>query len=169
MSTPSDPSAGVFDMSGPPTVRRDDPRSPDVVSLLQAHLDLMHAQSPPEDVHALDLAGLTRPEIAFFSVRRPDGELLAIGALADLGGGEGELKSMHTRADLRRSGLARLLVRHLVEQARRAGMRRVSLETGTQPEFAAARGLYASEGFAECGPFGRYAPSPFSTFMTRDL
>ncbi len=165
MSTLSDPSEGVFVVS---EIAREDPRRPDVVALLGEHLRLMQSQSPPEDVHALDLEGLTRPEVAFFAVRR-EGALLAIGALQDLGEGHGELKSMHTRSDLRRSGLARLLVRHLVEEARARGMVRVSLETGTQPGFAAARGLYAAEGFAECGPFGAYAPSPYSTFMTRTL
>ena len=162
MSTPSDTSDGVLAVSG------DDPRSADVVALLQDHLRLMHSLSPPEEVHALDLEGLSRPQVAFSSVRR-DGTLLAIGALQDLGEGCGELKSMHTRGDLRRSGLGRLLVRHLVEEARSRGLRRVSLETGTQPEFAGARALYASEGFAECGPFSSYAASAFSTFMTREL
>jgi len=163
MSTLSDPpSEGVL------VVSADDPRSPEVVTLLDAHLRLMHALSPPQDVHALDLDGLTRPHVGFFSVRR-DGELVAVGALAELGGGHVELKSMHTRSDLRRSGIARLLVRHLLQEARARGLSRVSLETGTQPEFAAARGLYAAEGFEVCGPFGGYVESAFSTFMTRRL
>ena len=161
-STPSDPSEGVF------VVSTDDPRSADVVALLEQHLTLMRSLSPPEEVHALDLEGLCRPSVTFLSVRR-GGELLAVGALQDLGEGHGELKSMHTRGDLRRTGLARLLVRSLVDRARTDGMTRVSLETGTQPEFAAARALYASEGFAETGPFGSYAPSAWSTFMTRVL
>ena len=162
MSTPSESSAGVL------VVSADDPRSADVVALLEAHLALMRSLSPPEDVHALDLYGLTLPEVHFCSVRR-DGTLLAIGALQDLGGGHGELKSMHTAGHLRRSGLGRLMVRHLLDEARRRGLTRASLETGTQPEFGAARSLYAAEGFTECGPFGGYAPSPWSTFMTREL
>jgi putative acetyltransferase len=139
-----------------------------VVALLEDHLALMRSLSPPEDVHALDLEGLCRPSVALFSVRR-DGLLLAIGALADLGEGHGELKSMHTRSDLRRAGLARRLLRHLLDEARARGLHRVSLETGPQPEFGPARALYASEGFGECGPFGAYAESAFSTFMTREL
>jgi putative acetyltransferase len=161
MSTLSDPSEGAL------VVSAEDPRTPDVVALLEDHLRLMRSLSPPEDVHALDLEGLSRPTVAFFAVRR-EGVLLAIGALADLGDGHGELKSMHTRQDLRRSGLGRLLVRHLVDEARARGLARVSLETGSQPEFAPARRLYAAEGFTECGPFGFYAESPWSTFMTRE-
>jgi putative acetyltransferase len=158
-STPPDPSAGVL------LVSAEDPRSPDVETLLDQHLRSMRSLSPPEDVHALDLDALCRPEVTFLSVRR-DGELLAVGALQDLGEGHGELKSMHTRSDVRRTGLAKALLRHLVGTARAHGLQRVSLETGSQPEFAAARGLYAAEGFRECGPFGSYAPSPYSTFMT---
>jgi len=30
-------------------------------------------------------------------------------------------------------------------------------------------GLYAAEGFVECGPFGDYVDDPFSVFMTLDL
>ena len=99
----------------------------------------------------------------------PGGELLAVGALAVLDEvrGHGELKSMHTRGDLRRTGIARTLLRRLLDEARALGLHTVSLETGTQPEFAPARALYASEGFEVCGPFGDYAESPFSTFMTR--
>jgi putative acetyltransferase len=162
MSALSDPSEGAF------VVSEDDPRSPDVVALLTEHLRLMHELSPPEEVHALDLDGLTRSGVTFWSVRRA-GVLCAVGALSELGDGHAELKSMHTRQDLRRAGLARLLVRHAVEVARARGLLRLSLETGTQPEFAAARRLYAAEGFTECGPFGSYAPSPWSTFMTRVL
>ena len=54
MSTPSDASAGVL------VVSADDPRSPDVVALLEAHLALMRSLSPPEDVHALDLDASTQ-------------------------------------------------------------------------------------------------------------
>ena len=54
-------------------------------------------------------------------------------------------------------------------EARRRGYRRLSLETGSQPEFAPARALYARFGFVECGPFGDYRLDPCSTFMTRAL
>ncbi|NUR09247.1 MAG: GNAT family N-acetyltransferase, partial [Nocardioidaceae bacterium] len=58
---------------------------------------------------------------------------------------------------------------HLLRAARDEGLRRVSLETGSMESFAAARRLYARAGFAECPPFGDYAPSAASTFMTRSL
>jgi putative acetyltransferase len=49
------------------------------------------------------------------------------------------------------------------------GIRSLWLETGTTPDFDAARRLYESEGFAYCGPFEGYVEDPFSVFMTRAL
>jgi hypothetical protein len=46
---------------------------------------------------------------------------------------------------------------------------RVSLETGSMDEFGPARALYTSRGFTVCGPFGDYAHSPNSSFMTLEL
>jgi putative acetyltransferase len=146
----------------------DDPRAADVRALLEQHLALMRAASPPEDVHALDLDGLLDPAVTFFSFRR-DGELLAVGALKQLDGQHAELKSMHTARAARGRGVARALLEHLVGVARARGCGRVSLETGTQDAFAPARSLYAGAGFRPCGPFGSYRLSPSSTFMTLAL
>lgn len=146
----------------------DDPRAADVVALLGSHLELMNALSPPEEVHALDVEALVDPAITFVSYR-VDGELLAVGALKDLGDGHGELKSMHTSVAARGRGIGSAIVLHLVDLARQRGLTRVSLETGTPEEFAPARGLYTRHGFTECGPFGDYVLSPWSTFMTMSL
>jgi len=146
----------------------DDPRSADVRALLEAHLTLMRATSPPEDVHALDVDGLCVPSISFFAYR--DGEqLLAVGALKQLDAEHGELKSMHTSAAARGRGIGATMVEHLLATARERGLRRVSLETGSMDAFLPARRLYARFGFVECGPFGDYSPSPNSTFMTLEL
>jgi putative acetyltransferase len=80
-----------------------------------------------------------------------------------------ELKSMHVLAEHRGRGLSRAILDHLVAAARDMGIRRLSLETGVQPGFAAARMLYVRAGFAPCGPFEGYGPDPNSVFMTRDL
>lgn len=146
----------------------DDPRAADVSALLGTHLALMNAQSPPEEVHALDVEGLADPAVTFVSYRVA-GELLGVGALKDLGDGHGEVKSMHTSQAARGRGVGGAIVVHLLDLARSRGLTRVSLETGTPEEFAHARALYARHGFTECGPFGDYVLSPWSTFMTREL
>jgi putative acetyltransferase len=58
------------------------------------------------------------------------------------------------------------MLTHLLAVARSRGYARVSLETGTMAEFAAARALYASAGFTPCEPFADYEPSPDNCFMT---
>ncbi len=146
----------------------DDPRADDVRELLERHLAFANSHSPPEDVHALDVDSLLDPALAFFSFRS-DGELLGVGALKQLGDDHAELKSMHTAQAARGRGVGRAMLDHLIGVARERGLRRVSLETGSMPAFAAARSLYASAGFVACGPFGDYRPSRNSTFMTLAL
>ena len=146
----------------------EDPRTPDVVALLERHLSFADSHSPPEDVHALDVDGLLDPAVTFFSLRA-DGELLGVGALKVLADSHGEVKSMHTAEAARGRGVGRAMLEHLLDVARDKGLRRVSLETGSMAAFAPARALYASAGFTECEPFGDYRPSAYSTFMTRSL
>ncbi len=149
-------------------IRRDDLSDPRVHALLREHLEDMHRWSPPESIHALDLAGLRAADIRFWTLW--DGpDLLACGALRDLGDGHAEIKSMRTARAHRRRGAARAMLDHLLQQARQSGCRRVSLETGSMAAFEPARALYASADFVPCGPFGDYLPDPNSVFMSRTL
>ena len=141
---------------------------PQIAALLQAHLDEMHRISPPESVHALDLSRLRVADITFWSAYQGD-TLLGCAALRALDAAHGEVKSMRTTPQARRRGVAAALLEQVMAEARRRGYRRLSLETGSQPEFAPARALYARFGFVECGPFGDYRLDPCSTFMTRAL
>jgi len=150
------------------TVAVDDPRRPDVLALLERHLDFARGVTPPEDVHALDLDGLLDVSVTFFSLRDED-RLLGIGAVKELDPYHFELKSIHTAEEARGNGVGRTVVDHLLGVARARGARRVSLETGAMEEFAPSRSLYTRVGFVECEPFGEYAPSRNSTFMTMEL
>lgn len=141
---------------------------PEIIALLQEHLAEMRSVSPPESVHALDLSGLRNPDITFWTLWL-ESELAGCGALKELSGDHGEIKSMRTANRHRRKGMAASMVRHILEEAARRGYRRLSLETGSQPHFAPARALYASFGFQRCGPFGDYIDDPNSVFMTRKL
>ncbi len=146
----------------------DDPRRSDVRALLATHLAFARATSPPEDVHALDIDGLTASGVTFFSLRE-QGLLLGVGALKELDGSHGEVKSMHTAEAARGRGVGRDLLDHLLATARQRGYSRVSLETGTMEAFAPARALYEAAGFAPCPPFGDYWVSPHSVCMTMEL
>ncbi|HZG57216.1 GNAT family N-acetyltransferase [Paenibacillus sp.] len=149
-------------------IRTDDLTGAAIIGLIAEHLRGMHEHSPPESVHALDLSGLKRPEITFWSAWEGE-QLLGCGALKELDGEHGEVKSMRTAASQLRRGVARRMLEHIVEEARRRGYRRLSLETGSMEAFEPARRLYASFGFRECGPFADYAEDPNSVFMTLDI
>jgi putative acetyltransferase len=149
-------------------IERDDLAREVVHDLLREHLADMHALSPPESVHALDLGGLRRPDITFWTVW--DGLLLlGCGALKQLDAHHGEIKSMRTPRAHRGRGAARAVLAHILEEARRRGYRRVSLETGSHAAFQPAQALYRSFGFATCGPFADYRDDPNSVFMTLAL
>ncbi len=144
----------------------DDPERADVLALLEEHLRHMRELSPPESVHALDPKRLKTPDITFWTVRDAEGLLLGTGALREIDATHGEVKSMRTPDAQRRRGAGRAMLAHIVGEARRRGYERLSLETGSQDGFAPARRLYASAGFAFCGPFGDYGDDPHSAFMT---
>ena len=146
----------------------EDPATPDVLALLEEHLRSMREISPPESVHALDVERLRQPGISFWTARE-GATLLGCGALKQLDARHGEIKSMRTPQALRRRGAGRALLAHIVEQARARGYVRLSLETGSMPEFEPAWRLYASFGFQPCGPFGAYRADPHSVFMSLDL
>ena len=142
---------------------------PAVIALLRLHLDSMHAQSPPESVHALDLSALRAPEISFWTAW-DGGELLGCGALKALGGGEGEIKSMRAAPGHERKGVGSALLAHMIAIARARAYRELKLETGSGPAFAAAHAFYARFGFTPCGAFADYpAGDPFSRFMSLAL
>ncbi|WP_370289528.1 GNAT family N-acetyltransferase [Nocardioides sp.] len=151
------------------TIADDDPRSSDVLALLEEHLADMYATSPAESVHALDPDALAAPGIHFVAARADDGTLLGCAALKDLGGGEVELKSMRTTAAARGRGVGRALLEHLIGLATDRGLRRINLETGTEDYFAPARALYLSRGFRECPPFADYGLDHHSVFLTLEL
>ncbi len=144
------------------------PRDPAFALLMARHEADCTAETPLESCHRLNPADLATPDIAFF-VGRSDGVPVSMGALKRLNAAEGEIKSMHVLAEWRGQGLSRRMLAHLLDAARAQGLSRVSLETGAQPIFAPARGLYAAAGFLPCGPFGSYRADPASAFMTLEL
>ncbi len=149
-------------------IRIDDLRGPEIRALLQAHLDSMYEHSPPESVHALDLNALRQPAITFWTAWEGS-ELLGCGAIKQLDTQHAELKSMRTATAHLRKGVARALLDHILDAARKKGFVRLSLETGTAAAFAPAHQLYTRAGFVECGPFEGYALDPHSVFMTKAL
>jgi putative acetyltransferase len=153
---------------GPVRIVVDDLSGPQIAVFLAAHVEEMRSVTPPESKHALDLDGLRAPEITFWSVLDGD-TLVGCGALKALDAGHAEVKSMRSAPDARRSGVASMLLEHIIAEATRRGYSRLSLETGSFDFFAPARALYAKHGFVYCGPFAGYEEDPNSVFMTKQL
>lgn len=150
------------------TIEAESPLGADLRLLMERHTVDMHADTPPESIHMMDAGQLARPGIEFFVIRDV-GVPVAMGAFKRIDDGHAEIKSMHVLAEHRGKGLSRRMLDHLMAEAKAAGYRRLSLETGAQAMFLPARALYARAGFEECGPFEGYVLDPNSVFMTKQL
>ncbi|MFL6072549.1 MAG: GNAT family N-acetyltransferase [Mycobacteriales bacterium] len=146
----------------------DDLTGPAIARFLDEHVREMRSITPLESKYALDLDSLRDPAITFWSVM--DGAtLVGCGAIKRLDDHHAELKSMRTAPARKRSGVATLLLDHIIAEAGRRGYTRLSLETGTAEFFRPARRLYEKFGFQYCEPFADYQPSAHNTFMTKAL
>ncbi len=151
-----------------PTIERDDLSGASTQALLALHLKGMHETSPPGAVFALDWSGLTAPGVVVWTARRA-GETIGMAALKIVDAETGELKSMRTRPDALRQGVGAALLERIIKEARRRGLRRLSLETGSGPAFEPALALYRKRGFVAGGAFGDYVASDFNQFLHLDL
>lgn len=137
-------------------------------ALVATHTAFCDGTAPAESCHRLPVDALFVPEVTVWAAYDA-GEMIGMGALKTLSPTEGEVKSMHTRASARGKGVAKSMLSVIVAEAQAQGMDRITLETGAHADFAAARGMYARAGFAECPPFGDYVLDPHSIFMTLTL
>ena len=149
-------------------IREDDLTGPEIAELLAEHLRVMAEVTPRASMHALDLDELRQPGITFWTFWIGE-ELAGCGALKELDGEHGEVKSMRTVRTHLRGGIASMLLDHIIAEARRRGYRRLSLETGAMPYFEPARALYRKFGFTASPPFGDYGNDPNTVFMTLEI
>jgi len=149
-------------------IKIDDLSSPEVIGLLEEHLNNMIHVTPPGSVHALDIEALKKPEITFWSVW--DGSMLiGCGAIKELDPQHAEIKSMRTALSHLGKGVASHLLEYILTEARQRKYRRISLETGSFDAFKPARNLYTKFGFTYCDPFSDYIQDPNTVFMTIEL
>ncbi|MGD7044695.1 GNAT family N-acetyltransferase [Jeotgalibacillus proteolyticus] len=149
-------------------IHLDDLSGTKIKELIREHLSGMLEHSPPESKHALGLEELKKSDITFWSAWEEE-ELLGCGALKEIDAQHGEIKSMRTVKAHLRKGVARRLLEHAIDESRRRGYKRISLETGSMGAFEPARQLYLRFGFTFCPPFNGYKEDPNSLFMTKEL
>lgn len=141
---------------------------PIVVGFIEAHLRELAPQSPVESQHALGTDALRAPGVRVWAAL-DERDVVGTVALAPLGDGHEELKSMRADPSRRGAGIGASILTHALDDTRGRGIARVSLETGSAAYFAPARRLYRRFGFRECRPFGSYADDPHSVYFTLDL
>jgi putative acetyltransferase len=149
-------------------IREDDLSGEATRELLVLHLRGMYASSPPGHVFALDLSGLQAKNITVWSAWNGH-TICGIGALKQIDDELGELKSMRTHPDHLRKGVGAAVLEHIIDEARRRGLRRLCLETGRGPAFQPAVEIYRKRGFIPGGPFGDYQQSDFNQFFHLEL
>lgn len=139
-----------------------------VQEMLSDHLADMNATSPSESMHALNLDALRSPGMSFFSAWDGDA-VLGCAALKMLNDQDVELKSMRTAQAARGQGVGAAMLRHVIEQARSRGAKKMLLETGAHDFFAPARRLYQRHGFTSRGPFADYVDDPLACYFELTL
>lgn len=149
-------------------IKIDDLAGEEIAAFIGGHLQELAHHSPPESRHALNLDGLKKPDVTFWSAWE-QGELVGCGALKELNGQHGEVKSMRTSSSYLRKGVARQILSCIITEAKTRGYQRLSLETGSMTAFEPAKRLYISMGFYYCEPFAAYREDPNSVFMTKEL
>ncbi|MEM5527215.1 GNAT family N-acetyltransferase [Gammaproteobacteria bacterium AS21] len=149
-------------------IKQDDLTGSQIQALLQEHLSDMHATSPAESVHALDLQALKSPSITFWTIWHEQ-TLAGCAALQKIDDSHLELKSMRSAKQFKNQGIASTMLKFLIAHAKQAGFEKISLETGSMDYFKPAHQLYKKHGFSHCPPFANYVKDINSIFMTLDL
>ena len=137
----------------------------EVNDLLIKHFIELRLVSPKGSTHVLDIAGLKDPSIKFWSLWEND-ELMGIGALKFLDEGHGEFKSIRVNDKFRNKKYGLNVINHLVEEAKKLHIKKLSLETGAGKFFSSARKLFIKCGFDICEPFSNYDKDINSVYMS---
>ena len=140
--------------------------NPEVNELLKKHFIELRAASPEESTHVLDIPGLKAPSIKFWSLW-DDSKLLGCGALKFLDKEHGEFKSIRIHDNFRRQNIGVKLIEHLIIEAKKLKIKRISIETGAGKFFEPARKLFEKCDFKPCKPFAHYKEDINSIYLTR--
>ena len=141
---------------------------PEVNELLKKHFIELRAASPEGSAHVLNISGLKVASIKFWSLWE-NNELMGCGALKFLDADHGEFKSIRVHDNFRGKGKGAQVINHLINEAKKLKIRRLSIETGAGNYFVAARKLFNNCGFKPCPPFAHYKKDINSLYFTKHL
>ena len=140
--------------------------NPDVNELLIKHFIELRAASPEGSAHVLDITGLKVPSIKFWSLWEDD-RLMGCGALKFLDNEHGEFKSIRIHDNFRNKGNSVSVINHLINEAKKLNIKKLSIETGAGDFFKPARKLFIRSGFKTCEPFAHYKEDINSVYFTK--
>ena len=138
----------------------------EVNELLTKHFIELRAASPEGSAHVLDIPGLRVNSIKFWSLW-DDKKLIGCGALKFINEEHGEFKSIRIHDDFRKKGLGTEVINHLISEAKKLKIKRLSIETGAGDFFIPARKLFKKAGFTPCKPFAHYKEDVNSVYLTK--
>ncbi len=141
---------------------------PEVNLLLTKHFIELRNASPEGSAHVLDITGLKVPSIKFWSLWE-DNQLMGCGALKFLDEEHGEFKSIRIKDNFRGKGNGIKVINHLIDEAKKLKIKKLSIETGSGKFFAPARKLFDKCGFKPCKPFAHYKEDVNSLYLTKLL
>ena len=139
---------------------------PEVDQLLKKHFIELRAASPKGSTHVLDIQGLKDPLIKFWSLWE-NNQLMGCGALKFLNKNHGEFKSIRVHDNFRAKGNGIKVINHLIDEAKKLEIKRLSIETGAGIFFSPARKLFDNCGFKTCPPFAHYKEDSNSLYLTK--
>ena len=140
----------------------------EVNDLLKKHFIELRAVSPAGSTHVLDIDGLKDPSIKFWSLWE-NNELIGCGALKFLVKNHVDFKSIRVADQFRKKGSGERIINHLIEEAKKLNIVKLSIETGAGEFFLPARNLFSKFGFKTCPPFAHYKDDPNSCYYTLNL
>ena len=141
---------------------------PEVNQLLKKHFVELKAASPEGSTHVLDILGLKVASIKFWSLWDYN-QLIGCGALKFLDKNHGEFKSIRIHDNFRKKGNGVKIINHLIDEAKKLDVKRLSIETGAGKFFTPARKLFDNCGFKSCPPFAHYKEDANSLYLTKLL
>ena len=137
-----------------------------VHELLSKHFIELRAASPEGSTHVLDIPGLKVSSIKFWSLWQ-DENLIGCGALKFLEKGHGEFKSIRIHDNFRNKGYGIDVINHLINEAKKLKIKRLSIETGAGDFFLPARKLFKKCQVEECQPCAHYKEDVNSVYLTK--
>lgn len=151
-----------------PVIRPESLTSPVASALIARLNEELFGRNPEADAAHFRLdAHDVAPGAGVFLVAYNGETPVGCGALRSLDAATVEIKRMFVVPEGRRRGIARALLRALLEQARALGRTRVVLQTSFRQSEAIT--LYEQEGFVRIPVFGEYLSASLSVCMERQI